>query len=189
MLVFSLTYLDSKNSQQSYSFTGRTGIRFCSAATPLKFRYRGASRRKVFQICKRGSRRDVVDRVTTKPSMNVGSPGLIRWIRSRRSRSGFGSPALFLDFEPQNALSAAVETCGRKAQEGSCVFSLNAPVSFSSLRNIAGHAAFQHPNETIATGFLMRKNLLSILSVIRKRRCAKRESKKLTTKEAAPAST
>ena len=170
---------------------------FLQCNNTAKIRYRGtlplgtaqASRRKVFQVCKRGSRHHVVDRVTTKPSMNVGSPGLIRWIRSRRSRSGFGSPALFLDFEPQNALSAAVETCGRKAQEGSCVFSLNAPVSFSSLRNIAGHAAFQHPNETIATGFLMRKNLLSILSVIRKRRCAKRESKKLTTKEAAPAST
>jgi hypothetical protein len=72
------------------------------------------------------------------------------------------------------------------AQEGSCVFSLSAPVSFPSLRNIAGHAAFQRPNETIATGFVMRKNLLSILGVIRKRRCAKRESKKFATKEAAP---
>jgi len=123
-----------------------------------------------------------------KSSRSASAVRAITW-STGSPRSGFGSPALFLDFEPQNALSAAVETCGRKAQEGSCVFSLNAPVSFSSLRNIAGHAAFQHPNETIATGFLMRKNLLSILSVIRKRRCAKRESKKLTTKEAAPAST
>ena len=112
---------------------------------------------------------DTVDRPSqTQHLVRRGSVAL------RRSRSAFGRPALFLDFQNQNPLSAAHETCGREAQEGSRVFSLNAPVSFPSLRNIAGHAAFQRPNETIATGFVMRKNLLSILGLIRKRRCAKR---------------
>ena len=181
MLVFSLTYLVGKIVSDPIRLLEGQVYVFCSATTlpkfvtgvPSRLGRHQASRRKVFQICKRGSRHGVVDRVTKKPNMNVspwprgvpdsGSPRLIRWIRSRRSRLAFGRPALFLDFQHQNALSPAHETCGREAQEGSRVFSLNAPVSFPSLRNIAGHAAFQRPNETIATGFLMRKNLLLIL--------------------------
>jgi hypothetical protein len=41
MLVFSLAYFDGKNSQQSYSFTGRTGIRFLQCSNTAKIRYRG----------------------------------------------------------------------------------------------------------------------------------------------------
>src|SRR3974377_1749892 len=79
MLVFSLTYLVGKIVSDPIRLLEGQVYVFCSATTlpkfvtgvPSRLGRHQASRRKVFQICKRGSRHGVVDRVTKKPNMNV----------------------------------------------------------------------------------------------------------------------